>query len=93
MIAAYPNPDPSMGRMLKSALIESISEAVPASRTEVITLGRTLKTRRACAGLLRPARRRSNRPTEAINADWNTCSAPHWASAISPNTSPDPCWK
>ena len=31
MIAAYRNPDRSMGRKLMSALIESISEAVPAA--------------------------------------------------------------
>ena len=67
MIAAYRNPDRSMGRKLMSALIESISEAVPAALTEVITLGRTLKKRAedVLAYFDRPGT--SNGPTEAIN--------------------------
>ncbi len=47
MISAYRNPDRRRGRELMSALIESISDAVPAALTEVITLGRTLKKRAA----------------------------------------------
>ena len=50
-----------------SALIESISEAVPDALTEVITLGRTLKKRAddVLACFDRPGT--SNGPTEAIN--------------------------
>ena len=67
MIAAYRNPDRRVGRTLMSALIESISEAVPAALTEVITLGRTLKKRAedVLAYFDRPGT--SNGPTEAIN--------------------------
>ncbi|WP_243460456.1 transposase, partial [Mycobacterium canetti] len=61
------NPDRRRGRELMSALIESISDAVPAALTEVITLGRTLKKRAAdvLAYFDRPGT--SNGPTEAIN--------------------------
>ncbi len=50
-----------------STLIESISDAVPAALTEVITLGRTLKKRATdvLAYFDRPGT--SNGPTEAIN--------------------------
>ncbi len=67
MISAYRNPDRRRGRELMSALIESISDAVPAALTEVITLGRTLKKRAAdvLAYFDRPGT--SNGPTEAIN--------------------------
>ncbi|WP_042915045.1 transposase, partial [Mycobacterium canetti] len=65
--SAYRNPDRRRGRELMSALIESISDAVPAALTEVITLGRTLKKRAAdvLAYFDRPGT--SNGPTEAIN--------------------------
>jgi transposase len=67
MITAYRNPDRRSGRELMSTLIESISHAVPAALTEVITLGRTLKKRAAdvLAYFDRPGT--SNGPTEAIN--------------------------
>lgn len=67
MIAAYRHPDRRTGRTLMSALIESISQAVPAALTEVITLGRTLKKRAndVLAYFDRPGT--SNGPTEAIN--------------------------
>ncbi|CCC45309.1 tnpA protein [Mycobacterium canettii CIPT 140010059] len=67
MISAYRNPDRRRGRELMSTLIESISDAVPAALTEVITLGRTLKKRAAdvLAYFDRPGT--SNGPTEAIN--------------------------
>jgi transposase len=58
MIAAYREPDRARGRELMVRLIESISHGVPATPTEVITLGRTLTKRAAdvLAGLLRPTR-------------------------------------
>jgi transposase len=67
MIAAYREPDRKTGRALMASLIESISRGVPASLTEIITLGRTLKKRAAdvLAYFDRPGT--SNGPTEAIN--------------------------
>src|SRR3712207_1148361 len=47
MIAAYREPDRAAGKALMTALIASISNAVPAALTEVATLGRTLKKRAA----------------------------------------------
>jgi transposase len=67
MIAAYREPDRLKGRDLMSKLIESVSQAVPAALSEIITLGRTLKKRAAdvLAYFDRPGT--SNGPTEAIN--------------------------
>jgi len=67
MIAAYRDPDRACGRELMTALIESVSQGVPAALTELITLGRTLTKRAAdvLAYFDRPGT--SNGPTEAIN--------------------------
>jgi len=67
MIAAYREPDRTQGRALMTGLIESVSHGVPATLTEIITLGRTLKKRAAdvLAYFDRPGA--SNSPTEAIN--------------------------
>ena len=67
MIVAYREPDRTQGRELMQQLIESVSHAVPAALTEIITLGRTLKKRAAdvLAYFDRPGT--SNGPTEAIN--------------------------
>jgi transposase len=67
MITAYREPDRARGRVLMTALIDSVSAGVPAMLTEVITLGRTLKTRAddVLACFDRPGT--SNGPTEAIN--------------------------
>ena len=67
MITAYRHPDRATGRALMAKLIASVSSAVPAALTEVITLGRTLKQRAAdvLAYFERPGS--SNGPTEAIN--------------------------
>jgi len=67
MIAAYREPDRAKGRTMMTKLIASVSRAVPAALTEVITLGRTLKKRAAdvLAYFDRPGT--SNGPTEAIN--------------------------
>ena len=67
MIAAYRHPDRTKGRELMTKLIESVSQAVPAVLSEVITLGRTLKKRAAdvLAYFDRPGT--SNGPIEAIN--------------------------
>ena len=67
MIAAYRHPDRIRGRELMEKLIDSISHGVPASLSEVITLGRTLKNRAndVLAYFDRPGT--SNGPTEAIN--------------------------
>jgi len=50
-----------------AALIASISKAVPAALTEVITLGRTLKKRAADVLAYFERLHTSNGPTEAIN--------------------------
>jgi transposase len=67
MIAAYREPDRKKGRELMSKLIDSVSQGVPSTLSEVITLGRTLKKRTAdvLAYFDRPGT--SNGPTEAIN--------------------------
>src|SRR3954469_3187841 len=67
MIAAYREPDKTLGRELMQQLITSIAHAVPAALTEVTTLGRTLTKRAAdvLAYFDRPGT--SNGPTEAIN--------------------------
>jgi transposase len=67
VVAAYREPDRTRGRELMTALIASISHAVPAALREVITLGRTLKKRSAdvLAYFDRPGT--SNGPTEALN--------------------------
>ena len=67
MIAAYREPDRATGRQLMTALIDAVSQGVPAALSEVITLGRTLKKRAAdvLAYFDRPGT--SNGPTEAIN--------------------------
>jgi len=67
MITAYREPDRTRGRELMTALIDSVSQGVPAALREVITLGRTLKKRAVdvLAYFDRPGT--SNGPTEAIN--------------------------
>ena len=67
MIAAYREPDRARGRELMVRLIESVSQGVPKTLTEIITLGRTLKKRAVdvLAYFDRPGT--SNGPTEAIN--------------------------
>lgn len=67
MIAAYRRPERAQGRELMQQLIDSVSHAVPAALSEVITLGRTLKKRApdVLAYFDRPGT--SNGPTEAIN--------------------------
>jgi len=67
MIAAYRHSDRTQGRELMRTLIDSVSAGIPAALTELITLGRTLKTRAAdvLAYFDRPGT--SNGPTEAIN--------------------------
>jgi transposase len=67
MIAAYREPDGRQGRQLMVKLIDSVSQGVPKTLNEIITLGRTLKKRAAdvLAYFDRPGT--SNGPTEAIN--------------------------
>ena len=67
MIAAYRHPDRARGRELMMQLIDSLSHDVPASLSEIVTLGRTLKKRAndVLAYFERPGT--SNGPTEAIN--------------------------
>jgi transposase len=67
MISAYREPDRTKGRELMTKLIKTVSQGVPSTLSEVITLGRTLKQRAAdvLAYFDRPGT--SNGPTEAIN--------------------------
>jgi transposase len=67
MIATYREPDRTRGQKLMFALVESVSQGVPAALTEIRKLGRTLKRRAAdvLAYFDRPGT--SNGPTEAIN--------------------------
>ena len=67
MIAAYREPDRTVGKRLMQALIASTSRGVPAALTEIVTLGRTLIKRAGdvLAYFDRPCT--SNGPTEAIN--------------------------
>ena len=67
VIAAYRHPDRTTGRAMMTSLIASVSHEVPATLSEVTTLGRTLKKRAAdvLAYFDRPGT--SNGPTEAIN--------------------------
>ena len=67
MIAAYRQPDRTHGKHLMQQLITAVGHGVPATLSEVITLGRTLSKRAAdvLAYFDRPGT--SNGPTEAIN--------------------------
>jgi len=67
MIAAYREPDRQRGKELMVKLIDALSHGVPATLTELVTLGRTLKKRAVdvLAYFDRPGT--SNGPTEAIN--------------------------
>ena len=67
MIGAYREPDRPRGKELMTALIEAVSDGVPAALTELRRLGRTLKQRASdvLAYFDRPGT--SNGPTEAIN--------------------------
>jgi transposase len=67
VIAAYRHPERTTGRAMMTKLIASVSHGVPATLSEVTTLGRTLKKRSAdvLAYFDRPGT--SNGPTEAIN--------------------------
>ncbi len=67
MIAAYREPDRQRGKELMVKLIDALSHGVPATLTELVTLGQTLKKRAVdvLAYFDRPGT--SNGPTEAIN--------------------------
>ena len=67
MIAAYREKDQSLGRAAMEALIDAVSQDVPAGLDELRKLGRTLKARATdvLAYFERPGT--SNGPTEAIN--------------------------
>ncbi|MDT0144547.1 ISL3 family transposase [Microbacterium sp. PRC9] len=67
IVAAYREPDKKEAKEMMQAVIDAVSNSVPAARTEVRRLGRTLKQRAAdvLAFFDRPGT--SNGPTEAIN--------------------------
>ncbi len=67
MIAAYREADRRRGRELMVKLIDSVSQGVPSALVEVITLGRTLKTRADDILAYFDRAGTSNGPTEAIN--------------------------
>ena len=67
MIGAYRHPDRKQGQALLNKLIDILNPGVPAALSELVTLGRTVKSRAAdvLAYFDRPGT--SNGPTEAIN--------------------------
>jgi len=67
MITAYRNPERASGRTTMRTLIDAISHGVPATLTELITLGRTLKRRATDVLAYSDRPGTSNGPTEAIN--------------------------
>jgi transposase len=67
IVAAYRDPDRATAKTELAKVITSISAAVPAALTEVITLGRTLRRRAADVLAYFDRPHTSNGPTEAIN--------------------------
>jgi transposase len=67
MIAAYRHPDRAQGRILMTALIDSLTRGVPTALSELVTLGRTLTKRAADVLAFFDLPGSSNGPTEAIN--------------------------
>jgi len=67
MIAAYREKDRSLGRAAMEALIEAVSQDVPAGLDELRKLGRTLKARATDVLTYFERPGTSNGPTEAIN--------------------------
>lgn len=67
LVAAYREPNKNTGKQMMRAVIDAVSNGVPAALTEVRRLGRTLKQRATdvLAFFDRPGT--SNGPTEAIN--------------------------
>ncbi len=67
MIAAYRHPDRTQGRILMTAVIDSLARGVPTVLSELVTLGRTLNRRAADVLAFFDLPGTSNGPTEAIN--------------------------
>jgi len=67
MITAYRDENRARGRVLMQRLIDSLSHGVPATLTELATLGRTLNRRAADVLAYFDRPHTSNGPTEAIN--------------------------
>jgi len=67
MIAAYREPDKKHGKAMMQAVIDSVASGVPATLTEIRTLGRTLKQRATEIPAFFDRPGTSNGPTEAIN--------------------------
>jgi transposase len=67
MIDAYRTPDTARGRELMQAVIDNVSQGVPATLTELRKLGRTLKRRAVDVLAYFDRPHTSNGPTEAIN--------------------------
>jgi transposase len=67
IVTAYRNPDRAAGKAELKKIITTISNAVPAPLTELITLGGTLKRRASDVLAYFDRPRTSNGPTEAIN--------------------------
>ena len=89
--AGYREPNRPRGRVLMTALIETVSVGVAAALTDVITMGRTFKKRAADTSAYFDRPGTSNEPTEAVKGRLDTCVAPPSAPATSPTASPDPC--
>ncbi|MFW6721429.1 transposase [Streptomyces sp. MAR4 CNY-716] len=67
MIAAYREPDRSLGKKAMQAVIDALASGVPAALVELRKLGRTLKQRAADVLAFFDLPGTSNGPTEAIN--------------------------
>lgn len=67
MIAAYREPDRSLGKQAMQAVIDALASGVPAALVELRKLGRTLKQRAADVLAFFDLPGTSNGPTEAIN--------------------------
>ena len=91
IVQAYRNPDRVAAKQQLTAVIQDLAGNVPASLTEVITLGRTLKRRAGdvLAYFDRPGTSNGPTPRPSMAAS-STSVAPRWASATSPTTSSDP---
>jgi len=90
MITAYREPDRTQGRELMQTLIESVNQGVPAALTEIITLGRTLKSAPRMCSPTSTDPAPATAPPKPSTDGSNTYAAPRSASATSPITSPDP---
>ena len=91
IVQAYRNPDRVAAKQQLTAVIQEHSPAnVPASLTEVITLGRTLNAGPGTCWPISTGPAPATAQQRPSMAASSTSVAPRWASATSPTTSSDP---